>query len=358
MAVWDQYRGRFGRGLLVEQDPAKDLTLRDFAVARHAFVFWQLPDEAVLRLLRESGPGTTVFGWGSDEQRSVALASRGGGDYLAADWSMDLSALARLPVAIPPRPAAPPPADAVAGERIVAFVMSDGDNLCFVGGDFVDHPAYYGSPHRGTFAMTWEMAPRLAELDSRGLRWLYRMASHGPAWDDFVMGPSGAAYCFPDLMPDRAGFAKRTAAWVPRCGMDVVSLLNVGGDLGQAADLLAQPQIAGVLYKDWAPYNARHGAVAWYHGKPCVAYRSLLWEGMPGQDPEGVAATVAALPAAPATDPDSYALVNVHAWSWRSSGGAMAAVKRTIGLLPPRTRVVTAHDFIALMTRHLAPAGK
>ena len=236
--------------------------------------------------------------------------------------------------------------------------MSDGDNLCFVGGTFADDLAYYASPHRGSFNMTWEMAPRMAELDSRGLRWFYHAASHGPTYDDFVIGPSGDAYFFPSHHPDRAAAARRTALWAQRSGMDIVSLLNDGGGMEQADELLDQPGIAAVLYKDWAPYNARHGAVRWHAGKPCLAYRYLLWEGMPGQDPAGVAAAIAALPSDPAHDADSYALINVHAWSWRSIGGPMEAVHRTINLLPPGARVVTAHELIELMTRQLGPQAR
>lgn len=354
LQVWAEYHDRFARGMLVEQDPHKEWHLRDFAVARSAFVFWQLDDQAVARLLRESGPATTVFGWGADERHAVGLASAGGGDYLAADWSTNLSALSRLPVALPLRPRPPPPADARSGERIVAFVMSDGDNLCFVGGGFADDPSYFGSPQRGTFDMTWEMAPRLAELSSRGLRYLYRSASHGPHYDDFVIGPSGVGYCFPSRQSDRPAYARRTAAAATASGMELVTLLNDGGSMTDATAMLEQPEIKGVLYKDWAPYNARHGAVLWHNGKPCISYRYLLWEGMAGQDPAGVAAAMSSQPAAPLTDEESYALINVHAWSWKSSGGPMAAVARTIGLLPAGTRVVTASALVALMTRHLA----
>ena len=353
MAVWDRYRARFAHAMLVEQDPTKDWHLRDFAVARNIFTFWGLPDADVRRLLRESGPATTVYGWGSDEQHSVMLASEGGGGSVASDWSTNLSAFAKLPVAPPTRPLAPPPAPPRAGERVVAFVMSDGDNLCFVGGNFCDDHGYFGSPQRGTFSMSWEMAPSMTDLYSRGLRWLYHAASAGPARDDFVMGPSGAVYCFPSHVPDRADCARRTAASAVRTGMRIVSVLNDGGGMEQTDELLDQAAIDGVLYKDWAPYNARHGAVHWHHGKPCVSYRYLLWEGMAGQDPAGVAAAIATQPSAPATDADSYALINVHAWSWRTLGGPMEAVRKTIDLLPPKTRVVTARELIEMMGREL-----
>jgi hypothetical protein len=126
-------------------------------------------------------------------------------------------------------------------------------------------------------------------------------------------------------------------------------MLNSGGDMTQSRELLERPEVMGVLYKDYAPYNKRKGEIYWHAGKPCVSYRYLLWEPRPDKSPEGVARAIAQQPALPATDENSYAAVNVHAWSFKKIGGPMEAVKRTIDLLPPRTRVVTAEEFFVLL---------
>jgi hypothetical protein len=60
------------------------------------------------------------------------------------------------------------------------------------------------------------------------------------------------------------------------------------------------------------------------------------------------------MPAAPRADKASYALVNVHAWSYGSRGGPLEAVRRTIALLPPHTRVVTADQLITLLRTNFA----
>jgi hypothetical protein len=104
-----------------------------------------------------------------------------------------------------------------------------------------------------------------------------------------------------------------------------------------------------VVYKDYAPYNAKQGRIYWYNGKPCVSYRYLLWDPEYKNSPEGVAEAIANLPSSPQTDPDSYALINVHAWSFKDIGGPMEAVKRTIDLLPPRSRVVTAEELMIIL---------
>ncbi len=66
-------------------------------------------------------------------------------------------------------------------------------------------------------------------------------------------------------------------------------------------------------------------------------------------EPRGRCPRRGSLPAAADTDPDSYALVNVHAWSFRDSGGPMGAVERTIEKLPPGTRVVTASQLVGML---------
>jgi len=115
----------------------------------------------------------------------------------------------------------------------------------------------------------------------------------------------------------------------------------------------------GVLYKDYAPYNARRGEIFWHDGKPCVSYRYLLWEPKLANSPERVATAIAEQPASPSTDPDSYALINVHAWSYKDIGGPMEAVRQTIDLLPPGTRVVTAEEFIILLRNNFgSPVAK
>jgi len=58
------------------------------------------------------------------------------------------------------------------------------------------------------------------------------------------------------------------------------------------------------------------------------------------------------MPTQPKQSSDSYALVNVHAWSYGSIGGPIEAVRRVIEKLPPNTRVVTANQLIEILQRN------
>jgi len=353
LTAFAEFQKEFTPGIAVHQPVAKALHLRDLAVARNAFTFFAVPPGDRSRIVRELGPHTRVFGWGEDEHDFVRDVSRGGGAVIPADWSLNLSALQHLPTGIPARPGRPIVAPAKRGERIVAFVVTDGDNLQWMAGGFVDARGFWASPHRGTFPVTWELAPVLAEAAPRALAELYRTAT---PQDDFIAGPSGFGYQFPNFLPDRAGAAREAAAGLPPAQLRVVTVLNSGGDQAQADVLLEQPGVDAVFYKDYAPYNKARGAVRWLAGKPCVGYRFLLWEskgtdGSPRPDwlPEGVARAIGELPDDPLRNLNSFALVNVHAWSFRNSGGPMGAVERTVRLLPPGTRVVTASEFVALL---------
>ena len=104
--------------------------------------------------------------------------------------------------------------------------------------------------------------------------------------------------------------------------------------MDDSREILEQPAVLGAIYKGWI-YDSEHGRMLWHHGKPCVSYRFLLWEPKPEKSPRGVAEAIAQLPADPLRDERSYALINVHAWSfrcwvapWKLSSNALTCCRR------------------------------
>lgn len=351
--VWSETRARVARGVMIHQDPSKTLHLRDLAMSLGAWTVHEEPAAERTHQVQALGPNTRVYGWGRDELEFVREVSQGGGAVIPADWSLNLSALRHLPAKWPVRSRPVKPRVRSSGERVVAFVVSDGDNLQWVGGRFVDDAGFWASPHRGRFPVTWEMPPEAWVMAPRILGKILGMASPN---DDFIAGPSGHGYLFPSHLPDRAMAAAETARAVARVDWPLVTLLNAGGGQDSAKDWLERPEIRGVLYKDYAPYNRGRGAVHWHRGKPGVSYRHLLWEQKdrsgvlrPDWLPAGVARAVERQSSGADAGSEAYALVNVHAWSFRDSGGPMGAIRRTIDALPPRVRVVTATEFFELL---------
>src|SRR5262249_10122570 len=149
--------------------------------------------------------------------------------------------------------------------------------------------------------------------------------------DGFVTGPGVPGYTFAHLQPDPGALARQAAPLLRRSDLSVVSVLNANaGSLRETVPLLERPEVEGVLCQDYSPYHGHRGEICWHRGKPCLSYRFVLWEGIMG--PEEVAQEVARLPASPRTEESSYAIVNVHAWSYGRNGGPLEAVRRTLAL--------------------------
>ncbi|MBW3622658.1 MAG: hypothetical protein KY468_04530 [Armatimonadetes bacterium] len=344
-----RYRNRFARGVIVEQPVSKPKHLRDFAVMQRAFTFSTTDSETRTEYARAFGPEALAYGWGNDEHAWVRDLSRANATGAPADWCVNLSAISKLPAGPLRRPRRLTP-ETEDGVRYVAFVMSDGDNLQWLTGGFVDHRFYWGSPRRGTFPFTWEVSALLGEKGPRVLRQFYSTAKET---EGFVAGPGVPGYTFPHFQPDPNALAKQARPYLRKSDLSIVSVLNANeGKMSDTAPILALPEVEGVIYKSYSPYHREKGAIYWHAGKPCVSYKFLLWAGL--MEPEGIAKGVAAMPADPRNDEGSYALVNVHAWSYGDSGGPMEAVARTIRMLPPNTRVITADQMIGMLRKNFS----
>lgn len=352
-AVFQKYNLLFSDTAMAELITGRTY-LRDFITANNLFVFWN-PENTVRRTyLKKLKPNSIVYGYGPQERKWVEDLSRSQTAGVPTDFSLNLPLMSRLKVVIPGRPGKNPQ-PVKEGERIICFVMSDGDNLCWLQGSFVSDGFFWSNPLRGSFNITWELAPKIADIAPGLLLYLYSNAS---AKDDFVIGSSGLGYCFPNYLPDRKSFAKLTADYAARCRLSIISILDSRGDLSNAKEYLECPNVLGVLYKDYSAYNKFGGEVYWHKGKPCASYKYLLWDNCDQNRPEGIAKSISQMPSSPTKDPNSYALVNVHVWSFRNVGGPMAMIKKIINLLPPNTRVVTAEEYFILLRNNFGLPAK
>ena len=370
---FNEFHSQFARGQAVHQSPNKTPHLRDWAVANRLFTFYEPTSVKRSEWISQLGPNPLVYGWGADEHDYVRDVSRGGGVVIPSDWCLNLSAYPHLlpqPATLPSersgasgnpltphnfsRKAIHTSSPALAEplrpqERLVAFVVSDGDNIQWLMGQFARHPGFWASPVRGQIPVTWEIAPILGEIAPRVLDWLQRTAT---VQDDFIAGPSGHGYYFPHHAPNRAALARTTGVQMAQAGLGLVSLLNSGGDFQELVPLMSEISVQGVLYKDYAPYHKRKGQRSWINGKPCLAYRHLLWDNMEGADPDSVAAALNSLPPDPELNNAAVALVNVHAWSFKNVGGPLGAIQRTVNQLNPDVQVVTATTLFNRLNRH------
>ncbi len=351
--IFETYKDLFDKEVLV--DVNKIDFLRDISITRNAFTFYNVESAARRQYIADLTSQGLVLGWGSNAEynwiKDVSSANAAG---VPADWCKNLSTLSKLKTSIP-KPPRRYPEPVKDGERIIAFSMSDGDNLQIMAGGAINDNIFFGNEHRGSFPMSWEFPPSMGYFVPRGVRSFYGEATTGENLDCFIAGPSGAGYAFHCYMPGSHTFAKNTGQSMKLCGLTVASLINDNsGSMADTDQFLERPEIMGVVYKDWVPYNRRNGAIYWHNGKPCVSYKFLLWGGTVGDpsnlgDWETVSEGIAAMPSSPATDQGSYALINANAWSFGDYGGPMQAIVNTIELLPENTRLVTVEELIILL---------
>lgn len=336
---------------LAEQSGERLWGLRDYLVlGRLPLVY----DRDLTELT--DGHDRPLFGWGNavhGEREFISRHSRLGLFTVPSDHASNLSVLsafrAETPLRQKPVAAAEPPTGAV---HLVTFVLTDGDNLGWVLGDFAANPRWFGSPARGRIPLGFGLPPTIVDLAPDALGWFYDQAARTAAGSDrFVVGPSGAGYFFPSQYPAAAlrEHVTRLAGLMERADLRLVEIIdeNALERTDVWAEYLRQPQIDGLIYLDYAPYNKGHGRIVWAAGKPVVSVRSLLWQGQAGADPESLVRQLNAAPRDLRT-PDGYTIVSVHAWSQ-----TLVDIEAVACRLDPAVRVVTPDLFFSTLRANL-----
>lgn len=335
-------------GYLRERD-ARNLS--DFSVFAGAFHFHEpvaspLTDKALSRM----DPNSTLLGWGEDEYQLILAASARSIHVHPADYANNLSALSQFEGQGRQQvPASPPPGPQ--GVHTVCFLMSDGDNLQWLLGDFSD-TRWFGSPSRGRVNLGWTVSPALSELAPTVLDAFYRDAASGqstPARDHFVAGPSGMGYMFPDRFPALDSAAALTARFMAKADLRILNVLGAGTDIAHLSPYLRRPEIDAVFYYPFSDYSGLKGSISFLENKPVIGGFANLWSGF-----ESAASLAARLNARPRNVrvKDGYSLIPVHAWS-----NSVDSVVRCAGLLDAGVRVVAPDEFVRMIRANLGPTS-
>ena len=164
---FENHKELFTRKSLHLIDP-KAPHMRDYAIAtRSMCVFGVVP--LVDEVLQWLEPNAPTLGWnGGDEHTFVAQLSRHAHFTTASNWIMNLPVMSCLSTGqqvaweelqVNRRSQADPllldwPEDT----HFTSFVLSDGDNVQWFIGNFINHPnGYWQAEHRGAFPFGWTM---------------------------------------------------------------------------------------------------------------------------------------------------------------------------------------------------------
>lgn len=349
--------------LAAVQSPKMRWGLRDYLVMARAPVFYETADcpDWLLPKTRGANAGDKpVFGWGNlekegGEDKVVGKFSEWGFFTIATDYTPNLSVLSGYDWPEPLRQKINAP-QAVKTQKthLVAFLVTDGDNLSWVCNDMAAREEWFSSPARKRIPIGFGFPPSIAELASPVAAWYYENATTNPENRNvFFAGPSGLGYFYPSRYPKDLLkiHTQKLAKAMAATDLHYVQIIDFNAfdrkDLWR--EYLKHPEIKGLVYLEYAPYHGAKGKIAWVEGKPVVAARASLWEGLADGSPAAVRQLICESPR-DLKKPESYTLVVVHAWSRK-----IADVEAFIQTLPPGVTVVAPDVFFETMQTWLKP---
>lgn len=355
--VFDEYKDKLTRRLLVHQNPSK-WELRDYAIAAGAMCFYSdyydgsnIKDE----ILAWAEPNTPILGWTENEVNFVESNSIHSKITVAADWSSNLSLYSSFEQDESVSPANyDGTVPQIENKHYVAIVMSDGDNLQWMDNGFATDKKYFGSAYRGEFPMTWTIAPSMFNLAPHILDYLYE---NGTADDQFIAGPSGVGYVNATHYNSESlpGYAQLTASYMKATGIDCVNLLDSTVNADILGEFAKYDSVKGGVWSVGDKYIEGYGGVYWANDKPFVCMRETLWR-IAGDDDsnayygfvERVAQRINSYKVDP-TSIEGYTVVVAHAWSI----GTMDYIMRFVDALDDDVEVVTVGQLLDLVSANV-----
>ena len=205
----------------------------------------------------------------------------------------------------------------ILGKHTVSFIMSDGDNIQWVLNDWSSPPGgddWWNSEQRGKAKIGWTLNPTLATIAEPVFKTIMGSITEK---DEFIAGPSGAGYSFPNDFSDEAfeAFAQETEYQMAAAGQRTVNVLADEGKIEEMGPLLKQDGIDAIIMYEYNGYSELEGALAFVEGKPVIGGRFSLWS--PNfYDVDSLVEALKALPnLTDSTTKDGYSVIPVHAWS-------------------------------------------
>jgi hypothetical protein len=347
------YWSRLRHDLVVEQKPAFANQLRDYATMAGALMFYDGNSDFRGSVVGDLAPDSAAIGWGDASQGEdafVSVSSDAGVRTIPADHARNLAPLSGIRHSrLPQRASAdPPPVDP--DVHYAAFLVTDGDNIQWMLGDFQSSTRWFASPQRGTVDLGWGISPSLVDLAPSVMRWYYDHASAGAYRDRFVAGPSGGGYLYPSRYP-RAELdlhTARLATSMRRSDLHVAQIIDFDSfaDTALWSTYLKHDQIDGLIYLEYSRYDSHKGEVVWADDKPVISARTMLWDGLDGADEASVTAALNAGDRDP-TSTTGYSVVMWHAWS-----KTVDSVRAVVDNLAPHVTVVPPDTLVKMVAAH------
>ena len=352
--VFDNYWPRLRHDVAVEQRGDWPDRLRDYVTMAGTLAFFDGNSDFRASVVDALDDDATVIGWGdasNGEDAFIGVNSTAGVKALPADHARNLSVLSgiredRLSQRGGGGGRAPEPDP---NAHYVTFLITDGDNIQWMLGDFPTDKRWFGSPRRGEIDLGWGISPSLIDLAPSVMRWYYDQSRK----DSWVVGPSGGGYIYPSRYP-AAALEKHTASLarsMGRADLSVAQIIDFNSfeNIALWSSYLKRPEIDGLIYLEYSRYDGLKGKVVWSEGKPVISARTMLWDGLDGAAEASVTAELNAATRNPHSTA-GYSVVVWHAWS-KSVDNVLAVVDG----LAPHVKVVPPDTLVKMVGKYAKP---
>lgn len=273
--------------------PPTVTNLRDYAIT-HKLMLYADQKDIIDPILEWVKPLSPILGWGcGDEYDFTSLIAEWGHYNSATNWCWNLPFITSVGEKAPLKKAneiSPNQINYNDKSSFHTFVMSDGDNMQWTMGKFLETPLYLGNSDRENIGLTWTLCPINLSVVSP-LTWnsIAEVQTHKFSYLEY-----GGGYQYPDLFaskrPNRLElvreFAKRINFHLKKLDIKIFGFIcrNVSSqDSQDAFQIYAEEMedITGMLAVQYFPYEL-DGEIYWKKNKkgidiPVVASRYSIW---------------------------------------------------------------------------------
>lgn len=338
--------------------PPTVTNLRDYAIS-HKLMLYADKKELIDKVLEWVKPLSPILGWGcGDEYDFTSLISQWGHVNTATNWCWNLPLISSMASKVRlEKNNEISPKDINFRDTLSyhSFVMSDGDNMQWTMGSFLDNTAYLGGMKDKNVNLSWTLCPiELSVVSPYTWNSLVKVKTNAYSYLEY-----GGGYQYPDLFavnrPNRKellrDFAKRVNIHLNELGIKIFGFIcrDVASPAAQEAFQIYAEElegITGMVAVQYFPYEL-DGSIYWKKNKegidiPIVTSRYSIWDEVNLQRPRaGTPEYVASL-----INRDVMSNINkgdnmltwtiVHAWSDFTNSSKLVSFP-SIGVNPVQT---------------------
>ncbi len=268
--------------------------LRDYAIA-HKLMLYADKKELIDKVLAWVKPISPILGWGcGDEYDFTSLIAQWGHVNTATNWCWNLPLISSVTEKVELKKAKEISLEEINFNDTVSFhsfVMSDGDNMQWTIGDFLENPAYLGNQDRDNIGLSWTLCPiELSVVSPFTWNSLAEVQKNNFSYLEY-----GGGYQYPDLFAvNRSNriellreFARRVNYHLRKMDIKIFGFIcrDVASKAAQEAfQIYAEEMedITGMLAVQYFPYEL-DGEIYWKTNKkgidvPVVTSRYSIWD--------------------------------------------------------------------------------